>query len=450
MGCDRRKRFLLTKKDSTLNTFNSFRKSILIQFVFFVGLFRSLILRPIRGANCPSDWLTPTGPCDYYSVIQELILWLIPLFLMILEIVWDRSIKGFIQVCRSNWLVIGFFMLAAFSLLWSINPLITAYKVIILVFSSLLAIYIGSAYRLETIVKNLSLFLAAVIILSFISSIFFPQYGVMSAPFYKGAWSGIFWHRNYLGCFMALAVALSLYRLPGSIKERSGSIYFNIIILVSASYLLLKSKSATGIITALVLVFLVIVFFAWEKWQHKLARRHYLGLAGIFIVIGLIILTNLDFVFGLLGRNTTLTGRMEMWEYLFQHLIILHPWLGFGYGAIWHYQGIRNTLALTLHWDSAVMIGDNGFVDILLHLGIVGTIVLLILIVKGFIHAIRYLLKERTLESAFPFIVLVFGMVANISLSLILESETFVWITAIALIVAVKQVQIKKIRLQDQ
>ena len=422
-----------------LNKFGLVRKTILIQVVFFLGLFRAVVFWPIRGANCPSDWLTPTGPCDFFSTNQELIFWLIPLSLMVLELIWDRSLKGFVLASRSNWLVIAFFTLAAISLVWSINIQISTYKVIILISSSLLAIYIGYSYRLDDIIKNLSGFLLAVILFCFYTSIFHPGIGVMASSFYKGAWSGIFWHRNYLGCFMALAIAISLYQMPASLKKRDRSIYFNILLLISASYLLIRSKSATGIITALILAVLVLILFAWEKWHHKLTRSHYYGIIGTITVIGLIVFTNLDFLFGLLGRNTSLTGRIPMWEYLFQHLISQRPWLGFGYGAIWHYQGLRNTLALTLHWGSAVMIGDNGFIDIILHLGIIGLSVLVTLLIAGLISAIKFLGQKRTLASAFPLIFLIFGMIANISLSLILESETFVWIIAIAAIVAIRK-----------
>ena len=158
---------------------------------------------------------------------------------------------------------------------------------------------------------------------------------------------------------------------------------------------------------------------------------------GLF-VFGLIIFSNLDFLFGLLGRNTSLTGRIPMWEYLFQQLVFTRPWLGFGYGAIWHFHGLRNGLALILHWGTQVMIGDNGFIDIILHLGVSGLSVLVALIVSGFYNAIKFIKQKRTLISAFPIIILVFVMVSNITLSLILESEVFVWIIAIAAIVAIR------------
>jgi len=126
-----------------------------------------------------------------------------------------------------------------------------------------------------------------------------------------------------------------------------------------------------------------------------------------------------------------------MWEYVYHHLIIQRPWIGFGYGVIWHLVGIRNGLAVILHWRNPVLIGDNGYVDILLHIGIVGLLVLIALIVFGLIRGIKYTSQNLTLESALPVLILIALIVANIALSLILESESFMWLTNVALIVGI-------------
>ena len=126
-----------------------------------------------------------------------------------------------------------------------------------------------------------------------------------------------------------------------------------------------------------------------------------------------------------------------MWEYLFQHVINQRPWLGYGYGVIWHLEGFIFELADHVNWEIAVTLGDNGFIDILLHMGGVGLAVLLGLMTMGFIRGIRYFLQERTMMASFPILVLVFSLVANISLSLILEVESLVWIIAVATMVSI-------------
>ena len=67
---------------------------------------------------------------------------------------------------------------------------------------------------------------------------------------------------------------------------------------------------------------------------------------------------------------------------------------------------------------------------------VIGLTLLLALIVIGLIRAIRYFLKERTMLAAFPTLALGYVIIANISLSLILESEVFVWVVVLAILVS--------------
>lgn len=206
----------------------------------------------------------------------------------------------------------------------------------------------------------------------------------------------------------------------------------NLSMLMLSVLLLVKTKSATGIITAVVLAAVCLAAAAWVRWRKYLKPRHYYLALGLALIVIALILSNLDILFGLLGRNTSLTGRVPLWNYLFQQVISKRPILGYGYGAIWYLEGFRVQLSQVLGWTYQVMIGDNGLVDIWLHLGILGVALILGLIGIGFVRAVKYLLREQTITSAFPLVLLVFVVIANISLSLILESETFVWMVVIA------------------
>jgi exopolysaccharide production protein ExoQ len=411
-------------------------KVLLLVLAFFLATFRAIAFFGLRGVLCNSDWLTIITPCTWGNVSIELQLWILTVVLLVLILGLEHDFSGYFRTCKQNWLIFLFIIIAFVSLSWTIHFEITLYKSIILLFTSLIAIYFGHSFRLESILKILALYYIFICTLNLLFVYLFSPLGIMPDPFYKGGWQGIFWHRNYLGCFMALGVGLFLVNLLSSKKIGGGEFYLNLVMLALSSFLLVKSKSATGIITGLVLVGLVIILFAWVKWHHKLKPVHYYGFAVLAVAGMVLFFMNLDFIFGLLGRNTSLTGRIPMWEYLFQHLIIHRPWLGYGYGALFHMQGIIDGVANALHWPAPVVIGDNGFIDILLHLGIVGLIILLSLIVIGFVRGIKYFLLQRTLQSAFPIFVLVFAIVANITLSLILESETLLWMIALSVIIS--------------
>ena len=126
-----------------------------------------------------------------------------------------------------------------------------------------------------------------------------------------------------------------------------------------------------------------------------------------------------------------------MWQYLFQNVVSERPWLGYGYGAIWHLHGFVMEMMEIVNWGTPVVLADNGYIDILLHLGVVGLGVLILMIALGFVRGVRYFLKERTIVAALPILVLVFGVIVNISLSMILETEILEWIVAVASLVAI-------------
>jgi exopolysaccharide production protein ExoQ len=414
---------------------NRVLKVLLLIFVFSLATSRATGFLGPRGVICDTDWLTTSAPCIWRNVSIELILWTLALVILALNLIFDHDFTGFYSTCKQNWLIFVFILLAFISLGWTIRFEITLYKSIILLLTSLMAIYIGHSFRLDHILKILVLYYVFLCTFNLLFVLFFNTLGIMPDPFYQGAWRGIFWHRNFLGCFMALGVTLFLVNLLAIKKIGGGDFYLNLLMLMLTSFLLIKSKNATGIITAIVLVGLVFILFFWVKWHQKMKPAHYYGFLAIAIAVVAFVLSKLEFFLGLLGRNTSLTGRVPMWGYLFKQIISQRPWLGYGYGAIWHMQGFLEELEGVFHWG--VGMGDNGYIDILLHLGVIGMIILIIILVLGFIRGVKFFLQKRTLEAAFPILVLVFVIVANISISLILETETFVWMVALATLVSI-------------
>ena len=147
----------------------------------------------------------------------------------------------------------------------------------------------------------------------------------------------------------------------------------------------------------------------------------------IFIVILGVVFTNLDFVFGLLNRSSTLTGRLPLFSFLIHNGLENHPVLGTGFGATWESNNFRITTQSAVGWEFPVLRSDNGFIDIFLHLGLVGVVLLIATVFLSLFRAAKYALKEQTLLSFFPILLMIFIVIVNISLSFILELESFAW-----------------------
>jgi hypothetical protein len=158
-----------------------------------------------------------------------------------------------------------------------------------------------------------------------------------------------------------------------------------------------------------------------------LRSPHYIILGIIALIAIAAILLNLDFFFGLVNRNTSLTGRVPLWQYLYNQVILVHPYLGYGYGAIWSFPEFREITRKAVGWGYPIFIGDNGLIDIFLHLGITGVVSILIVILMSIKHAVMMIVKRSGFIFTFPMIALIYMILANISLSMLLESEYLVW-----------------------
>jgi exopolysaccharide production protein ExoQ len=196
------------------------------------------------------------------------------------------------------------------------------------------------------------------------------------------------------------------------------------------------AKSAAGYILFIVLHAVIFCSWLWLRFAERLQRKHYYIILGVFVAGSALILSNLDIVFGLFNRNSTLTGRVGLWDYLLKSMVSQRPWWGHGFGAFWTLDSFRENVRLHVGWASQPLIGDNGFLDILLHVGVIGLLIFLTIFITASIRSFRYAISHRTLMGFFPLMVMVYAFFANISFSLFAETEVFVWFLIVAVLFA--------------
>src|SRR5258706_15208387 len=266
---------------------------------------------------------------------REIALWFLTLLLMA-YLLWKRESFGiYLDVWRRQPLLIGFILLCLVSVAWSDSWTTTLHRSLVFLFASLAAAYIGTRHSLVEFIRILFWACAFFTLSSFLLIIIKPVLGTDLNPPYNGAWRGIFWHKNHLGNlspFFSLVFLFQIFQWKSSISriESILAVPFYLLSLL----MLLKSSSAAGYIVALVLHFALIVVVLWLKFAGRLRAIHYYGILALFLFAGIVIILNLDFVFGLFNRSATLTGRLPMWSYLLNNVFIAHPWLGYGFGSI--------------------------------------------------------------------------------------------------------------------
>jgi len=364
----------------------------------------------------------------------EIGFWLIPVLLIALTLSRSGLLRIYLLEWRKNWLLLLFILFSLASIFWSISFSASLYRALTLVFASLAGAYLGIRYGNSGILKILFWFGAVVLILSVVLAFIFPSIATMVWTPYNGAWRGIYWHRNHLGSIAALLNAVYLIRAVSGIQKKQKEAILDVVMYLLSIAVIYLAASAAGYILIVLLHLAIALSFVWLKVAHALKPVHYYAFLIVFAIGLILVFANLEFVFSLVNRSPTMTGRTGLWVYLFQNVISQSPWFGYGFGAIWTFASFRTGTQELLGWGYPIAIADNGFIDILFHVGLLGLMLFMGVLILAVVRSFRYALAHRNLLDFFPLLLLFYSLVANISFSLFLETESFIWMLVISML----------------
>ena len=364
----------------------------------------------------------------------QISLWII-LFILSIYFLKRESLFSSLQKTLSKyWFVFLFVIFFGASIFWSVNPSISLVRWSILLFAIFSSLYLGVKYKVEEIIDILYWFSIVILTINILYIILFPELGILAVRPYIGNWRGIFWHKNHLGTIIALPNIVFLIKI---LRTRNENMWFRIgtvLFYLLSFFVIIKSDSATGIILSFVMHGIVILISIWLNFYPKLKKFHYFLIGGLGVFIGAVILLNLGFFFSLVNRSSSLTGRLPMWEYLWENYIQHKKFFGFGYGVFWNIVSNRQTIQNSLGWSYQVMIADNGFIDILLHGGFIGLSFFVLSYGYFWVKSIFWLIEKKELQAGFPLIICIYSLFSNISFSLFFETESLVGIIVFSLL----------------
>jgi len=235
-------------------------------------------------------------------------------------------------------------------------------------------------------------------------------------------------HKNTLG---AVVMTSSVFFIWNIVRNwNKGRVIINVLYLLMSFALLLGSGSHTSIFV----IFLGMGVFTMLRRKRSNLRAAILFAGSIIIVVtcfALIFPTRpeaftqkMGWLIGTSGRDSTLTGRTDLWYDMLQ-IASGHRFLGVGYGGFWIGDlGPGNRLWESYYWRPNQ--GHNGYIDVYVELGAVG-IALLIFVIFSVSRNIMMTLKADFEYGAFRMTFLIMLLVHNIGESSFLRGADGLW-----------------------
>lgn len=377
---------------------------------------------------CYDRSMEPPSACTYGSPQLQLSF----LFIIALFVFWRLRFEGvgrqYWFTWKRNWPLAIFIILALSSLGWTVLVGGTLYRALLASFLGVIAIFYGSRISSRDLLVYVVFTVGILALASLFVALVWPQAGITHAPPYEGLWRGVFWHKIYLGATMALGYIAGLVILFSSRTQFAWlQRVLAVGVIVLCSVLAVLSDSASGLMVFAIQTGLFILVYAWLTWGYRISRRGYWLLGGAAAIGIMIVLGNLDVVFSLFNRSATMTGRTDMWAHVLTTYAFQRPYLGHGFGAFWLQPGINQAIQVVVGWGYPVKVGDNGYLDVFLGLGGAGLLLLLVMLARGAWQAMTPAIRGRDLILFFPAFVLAHIIFINISLSYLVEFESFIW-----------------------
>lgn len=310
-----------------------------------------------------------------------------------------------LYVFRRNWLLVALVLLALVSGSWAAIPALALRRAIAVLGTTLFGIALAVRLSPEEQLRLLSWLCRTIAVLSLACVILFPSYGISATPGHQ--WQGVFGYKSVLGFVMALSILVE-WQLP---TPTTFSRTLNRLALLLSAVLLFFASSLTPTMALLGSLLLVEVYkFATHRLRISLAITVLAMLLMVSSGVG-VFLANSERITNALGRSSDLTGRTEIWSWLVDS-ILERPLLGYGYSGFW--SGASGASAGIDHAvGGMIMYSHNGYIEVLLRLGIVGFALTLAFLGGGMRRAFYWSHHNRSRMGFWPLAFLLFFLLQN-------------------------------------
>lgn len=354
-------------------------RELLRALPFFLALF-ALTLSFYR----PSVSLIPSmagpGEMPYYYLAFFGFLYFLAFFMAI------TLPKPSWRVLTHHWSYLAFIAFIILSSLWSAYPIevlkkSTHYIGLLLISTAAIVVFV---HKEKSMLRMFVAYTSITIIVCVATVLIYPSRGIDAL---SQRWMGLASHPNGLGIIAMIAVwaNVNYFFYTNLLKER----VWNVVVIVLAGLCLYGSNS----MTSTVLSVLLIIFVPAMMWFDRRKIGRTMMVLGAIAVPALIALAmfmistgqNLqsadvvDEFFAVTGRDKNLTGRTGLWEIAWS-AFNQKPLLGWSFDDLMSLSQKRHLEYKQLH---------NGYLDLLVRGGIVGSVFMGYLIIRKYFLLVR-------------------------------------------------------------
>jgi O-antigen ligase len=278
-----------------------------------------------------------------------------------------------------------FVLLAVASVAWSIDPSLTARRLVrlgtMVVVCTAFVLVGWHARRFQNVVRPI---LTLMLVGSLAFGLVYPSLAIHQEPAAElvGAWRGLANHKNGLGALASITLVLWLHAGLASEVTRGRALAG---IVVAATCLVL-SRSATSMAATLLVAGFLLLSLRAPRGLRPLVPGAVTLLVVVALVYALAIVNLIPGLGTLMAPitlltevDTSLTGRTQIWAILSEH-ISQRPLLGSGFGAYWTgapAPGDESYVFLRRMGNFYPGSAHNGYLEVVNDLGWVGLTVLL-------------------------------------------------------------------------
>ena len=306
------------------------------------------------------------------------------------------------------------------SLAWAIDPMISFRRLLLttMIIWTIFLVVDDSGY--DRTIKGLMIFLAVLLVANYVAIVVSPSaiHGVGESmdKGLIGDWRGLLPQKNFTGAICAITILIFAF------GGQRMWLALRLAIIVATAYYLFRTQSKTsmGMLATALIAGAIALRFS-PKYRIALIPVLLIGSIGVMMST----LTWWDEMLGPFQRKDALTGRVQIWPHLFNYARD-HPLTGSGYGSFWNIGENSPVYQYTKNWVSELGNGHNGYIDLLVQIGVPG---LILAVIATLIAPTARLLSSNSIKPsqvALLVAMLLFCAGHNMTESSLLERDTII------------------------